>query len=215
MIFKLLLVFNVFLFSPPIIGEERDSSKQFHRLFTTTGDRILLDRVRREGLSEDFEMNSKTATVKEVRPRRRELYLQGVMLRDDGNHVVWVNGQNTMSSRELEEGIIVDLRHILKDGPAIPVETLTSEFTIKPGQVWLEDLDKVIEAYGHLSPNEGDTSELRTEDEQGESDSTEIPASASGETTSEGDSTGLGGVANIFNKKKRQNEIDDILSQGG
>lgn len=194
--------------------DEQNYSDQFRRLFTTNEERVLLDRVRRNDFPENFELDDKLEQDVEVRYERRlELHVQGVMLRDDGNHVVWVNGENTMSKPELEPGVAVDLRNILEDGPNIPVSTLTSQFNIKPGQIWLEDVDKVVEAYGNFL-------EVKVKEAKVESDVHEgIDVGDNQENTTvekqeNGKKTGLSNIVNTFSKARRQQEIDDVLTQG-
>ncbi|MBV1882479.1 MAG: hypothetical protein KUG82_12650 [Pseudomonadales bacterium] len=219
-VFELNLCFVLFfspLFSRIGVCEDQDYSTQFNRLFTTAGERVLLDRIRREDVPEGFDLDSNIDPNKEsaavIKKRRLELHLQGVMLRHDGNHVVWINGRNTMSTAELQEGVTVDLRHILKEGPAIPIGTFTSDFAIKPGQVWLEDEDRIVESYGHSEFIRDDLSSLEGVESGGVKGK-----SVKGETgITDGNhkkKTGLSGLVNTFDRERRQKEIEAILEQG-
>ena len=217
----------VFLFFSPLFSslgvcEDNGHSTQFSRLFTTAGERVLLDRVRREDLPEGFNLDSNMDPEKEsmavIKKRRLELHLQGVMLRHDGNHVVWINGRNTMSTAELQDGVTVDLRHILKDGPAIPIGTFTSDFAIKPGQVWLEDEDRIVESYGHsvlvrddLSSSEGvESGGVKGKSVKGKS----VKGEAGITDENHKKKMGLSGLVNTFDRERRQKEIEAILEQG-
>jgi hypothetical protein len=127
-------------------GFEQKGSEQLSRLFTTSKKRMFLDRLRKKEVVLGFDVEEDLIDTQSSKPL--DVYVQGIMLRRDGRHVVWVNGKNTMSNTELIEGILVDMTGVERNGLNVPMNIYTGQFSMKPGQVWMENTNTVIEAYG-------------------------------------------------------------------
>ncbi|MGD2054202.1 MAG: hypothetical protein PVG45_08850 [Gammaproteobacteria bacterium] len=140
-IFRILLraaVFSCLLF--PVLASKaamaQDSVENLGTLFTDTGQREKLEAVRRGTYLEEAEKNSRVSNVR----------VDGIMIRNDGQNVVWVNGVSTLKSSSIE-GIKVNADAADKDSQKVPVNIDGKRVYVKPGQIWSEGTGRVTDNY--------------------------------------------------------------------
>ncbi|MGD8583057.1 MAG: hypothetical protein PVF06_10470 [Gammaproteobacteria bacterium] len=140
-IFRILLraaVFSCLLF--PVLASKsamaQDSVENLGTLFTDTGQREKLEAVRRGTYLEEAEKNSRVSNIR----------VDGIMIRNDGQNVVWVNGVSTLKSSSIE-GIKVNADAADKDSQKVPVNIDGKRVYVKPGQIWSEGTGRVTDNY--------------------------------------------------------------------
>ncbi len=118
----------------------------FDRLFTTTEQRRFLDRKRLNGDTGDnvelITNNPKTSVDNVI--EKPEVRLSGVLLREDGRNMVWVNGQSELSTRQDKT---VKANKPKSGSISVSVHSQQRSARLKPGQVWLLDQRRVEESY--------------------------------------------------------------------
>lgn len=106
------------------------------RLFTDPVERTRMDRYRSgEKPRETVEKPS----VSSVR-------VDGVMMRSDGENVIWLNGKDTLDSDRIN-GIRVEPDAVDGDRLEVPVRVDGQRVRIKPGQRWTQGTGKVADDY--------------------------------------------------------------------
>jgi hypothetical protein len=155
------LLLAVFMLSTLLIpqlsnAEATDESQPvLHRFFTTASQRLALDNARQQG-------GAQATMIAEINPQHTEIsvnaplvvLLKGLVLRNDGRHVVWLNDTNTLHPAN-NDNTVVDIKRINSHTVSIPVSThgLLSQHTraLKPGQLWKVD-DNTVEENFHTPP---------------------------------------------------------------
>jgi len=191
---KLYLFFSFIILSPQLVAGPTDNSGHFDRFFTTYQERVVLDAYRENG-PEEFVEAKFSDTITPIK-KTGQFHLKGVVLRKDGRHVVWINNENTLDNTEIDEGLIVDIRRIKNKGPKVPLQYSKKEFLLKPGQIWFENEEVIIESY--VNNDEDDVKDKKEESKENQEDET----------------GGLNKIINTFDKQRRQAEIDSIMDQG-
>lgn len=141
--------------------------ENFGRLFTLPQQRQFLDNQRGPaGKRKPVEIIANTqvpaSSKTEVKP---EVKLSGILLREDGRNMVWVNGQSELSPHKDDK---VKAYKPKPGSLSVSVYSQQRSARLKPGQVWLLDERRVEEAYKVKRPIQFDQSDLRSQ----ESDST-------------------------------------------
>lgn len=129
---------------------EHDATQKLGRLFTTPIDREIIDAIRNNNgnldqfdafqpVSDEPTQNQSTITIPP------DVYLKGVAIRSDGQHVIWSHNENTLQGSQLK-GATVLQRKIWKDG-SVPFQQNSQQFRLKPGQVWSTEKQQVKEKH--------------------------------------------------------------------
>jgi len=106
------------------------------RLFTDAVQREKLDAVRRGTYKGEVEQKSRITNVK----------VNGVMIRSDGENVVWVNGESTFEGSPAQ-GVKVYPKEADSETFKIPVSVDGKRAIIKPGQSWSDGTGAVKDNY--------------------------------------------------------------------
>jgi len=120
----------------------------FGRLFSTPLERQSIDRVRETGvLPASMSAPSVDAVNKTAPPKAatNSVILKGVVIRDRGNSVAWINNQSNLSAPISADDLRVDNKHINKDGATIVLGGKAIQ--LKPGQVYDPDSGATQELY--------------------------------------------------------------------
>ena len=114
----------------------KDEIEGLGRLFIDSEQREKLEAVRRGTYRAETEQESRVSNVR----------VNGVMMRSDGDNVVWYNGVNTLEGEPLK-GLSVKPESADPDTYKIRVVIDGKQVSIKPGQNWSEGTGTVKDNY--------------------------------------------------------------------
>lgn len=120
--------------SKPLMSQQ--GLNELGRLFTDPVQREKLDAVRRGTYKGDAELKSTVSTIT----------VNGIMVRSDGENIVWVNGKSTLEG-SAAQGIDVDIRSTNRESYNVPVTVNGKRVSIKPGQSWAGGTGAVKDNY--------------------------------------------------------------------
>jgi hypothetical protein len=127
------------------VAETTDDARRLMTFFTTSTERNKLDELRKQG-KYNKKSGSRTSGVSILRePLKVEL--KGVMIREKGKPVVWVNNGNTLKSNQIDQQIRVKNKNIKKEQLKVSVKVSEKHLNLKPGQQWSESDNKVSDKY--------------------------------------------------------------------
>lgn len=106
------------------------------RLFTDDTQRDKLDAIRQGAYDEESAQQSTVSAVT----------VNGIVIRSDGENVVWVNGESTLESRSAK-GISVYPGSADSRTYNVPLSVEGKRVRIKPGQSWTESSDQILDSY--------------------------------------------------------------------
>ena len=125
-----------------VMANDYESVDKLKTLFTTSSERSKLDEMRRSG---NFSKKQTDAGVSiSIEPKK--VTVRGLMMRENGEPVVWVNEGSTLKSSRIDNDIKVNTQRI-KSGVKIPVNVNQRRLTMKPGQEWTESGNKIKDSY--------------------------------------------------------------------
>ena len=168
--FILLLGLLSLLLSPNLYADitTQPDIRELDRLFTTKYERAQLDAQRRrmqsgEGIEAPANNNVSAAPV--------NVEMQGIMQREKGGNVAWINGQSTLNSNTIDDNIRVKGQPKALSGANVSIGGQTVR--LKPGQVWQPENGKVEELYRTkvAAPVTKGADEADTDVQTGKSDS--------------------------------------------
>ncbi len=125
----------VLLFSPAA-AFSKDGVEGLGRLFIDAEQREKLEAVRRGTFKAEAEKDNRISNVR----------VNGVMMRSDGENVIWINGANTLDGSPLE-GVHVNPNTADSETFTVPVRVEGKLMHIKPGQNWSEGTGTVKDNY--------------------------------------------------------------------
>ncbi|UCB54005.1 MAG: hypothetical protein JSW45_08550 [Thiotrichales bacterium] len=134
---KLKAIFVVaaaFLISAPAISA--DDVQGLGRLFIDAEQREKLEAVRRGTYKAETEEESRISNVR----------VNGVMIRSDGENVVWVNGESTLDGARIQ-GIRINPGTADRETYRVTVNIDGKRVGIKPGQNWSEGTGTIKDNY--------------------------------------------------------------------
>jgi hypothetical protein len=114
----------------------------FSRVFNSTAQRTELDQIRYLNESQEAHTSESTLTAKKMNSL---IKFSGVVLRSDGKHMFWINGQSRLSPSVLPSDIKISSIPSKKNFSY--VSTRNSSQTLKAGQIWDQNHNKIFEAY--------------------------------------------------------------------
>lgn len=148
--------------------EPKNDISKLHTLFTTPGERRDLNALRDSG-----KFDSSGGTTQSAGPAVRlqplKVEVKGVMFREQGEPVVWVNKGNTIKSKKIDDNIRVRTQYVKQKSLKVPVKVFDKSLKMKPGQVWQETDKKVKDNYQIKQPKVV-TKEAEMENEAGDND---------------------------------------------
>ena len=116
-------------------ANEKYGADNIDRLFTSPQQRQKLDTMR-----------SAPSNTIEEKPAVTNVELNGVMIREDGNNVIWVNDKSSLKSNKVD-GVRVNPNAVNKESYKVPVKTDEHRIMMKPGQSWSETTGTVKDNY--------------------------------------------------------------------
>lgn len=145
MIISYLKLILILLFISSSINAEENSVKNLKTLFTTPKERSALDDMRNAGKFNNDKKNSGSSFSLKLEPTKVEL--RGIMIREKGKPVVWVNNGNTLKSQIIDSEITIKTNAIKKQPVKIPVRVNQRTLIMKPGQQWDEVDNRITDKY--------------------------------------------------------------------
>lgn len=110
--------------------------------FTSKTERQQLDRLRDSGV---FKSQQNQAISEESAPDI--LKMQGVVIREQGKPVFFVNDENTLYTHHLSNGVEVR-EHLFKpDSYSVPLRAKGDRLKLRPGEQWRSSDRQVKDAY--------------------------------------------------------------------
>lgn len=130
---------------------------QFGRLFMSAERRELIDLQRsdpalygqRSQVDPMIETPSAAPEQEAISPT--QVKLSGVLYRDDGRHMVWIDRRSVLSQDQ--PNVDADLRQLRPKQQSVPVYHDDQGARLKPGQVWLLEERRVEEGFQVSKPS--------------------------------------------------------------
>ena len=131
---NLVILLALMLISELAISE--DEIEELGRLFVDVEQREKLEAVRRGTYEKEVEQESKMSNVR----------INGVMMRSDGENVVWINGENTLDGEPVK-GVKVNPDATDSETYNVQVQIDGKRVKLKPGQNWSEGTGTIKDNY--------------------------------------------------------------------
>lgn len=125
---------TLLLTSTPATSE--DSIEGLGRLFIDSAQREKLESVRRGTYNADVEKESRVSNVR----------VDGIMVRSNGENVVWINGENTLNGQPIK-GIKVNPGTADNETYDVQIKIDGKRVSLKPGQNWSEGTGTIKDNY--------------------------------------------------------------------
>ncbi len=138
------LIISCFIVADVRAGEF-SSAGELKTLFTSISERQQLDQLRASGVYRKD--RAPVAADKPVFSEPLKVEMRGILIKNGGRPVVWVNQGNTMHSVKIEEGIRVRPERADKASKKVPIQIYDRTYRMKPGKIWSESNGKVSDAY--------------------------------------------------------------------
>ena len=113
-----------------------DEVEGLGRLFVDVEQREKLEAVRRGTYEKEIEQENRVSNVR----------INGVMMRSDGENVVWINGENTLDGEPVK-GVKVNPETADSETYNIQVLIDGKRVKLKPGQNWSEGTGTIKDNY--------------------------------------------------------------------
>jgi hypothetical protein len=131
---NLVILLALMLISELAISE--DEIEELGRLFVDVEQREKLEAVRRGTYEKEVEQESRVSNVR----------INGVMMRSDGENVVWINGENTLDGEPVK-GVKVNPDATDSETYNVQVQIDGKRVKLKPGQNWSEGTGTIKDNY--------------------------------------------------------------------
>jgi len=135
-------------------ADNLDSQKNLRTLFTTNHVRSQLDELRKQGKFDKIKSESSAIILREP----AVVKMQGVVIRDNADPVVFVNDENTLKSPQVNNDVYVNTAKVKKQEYQVPARIYGQNIKLKPGQQWSEKSQLVEENY-QIKPPKAKTDE--------------------------------------------------------
>ena len=136
------LVIPVFIVIANVSAKDYASIDELKTFFTSSSERSKLNEMRRSG--KFGKQQSDSGISVSIEPKK--VKVRGVMIRENGDPVVWVNQGSTLNSQKIDNDIRVNTRRI-KSTESVPVKVNNRYLKMKPGQEWVESSNKIKDSY--------------------------------------------------------------------
>jgi hypothetical protein len=131
---QLSFAFILMLSASPVLPE--DSIEGLGKLFIDAEQREKLEAVRRGTYNAEAEKESRLSNIR----------VNGLMLRSNGENVVWINGESTLGGKVIQ-GLSVNPSSVDTDTYKVQVNVDGRRVNIKPGQNWSEGTGTIKDNY--------------------------------------------------------------------
>ena len=130
------ILFLLSLLLLPEYAISEDGIEGLGRLFVDVDQREKLEAVRRGTYNVEVEEESRVSNVR----------LNGVMMRSDGENVVWINGESTLDGEPIK-GVNVNPKAADNKTYNVQVKIDGKRVYLKPGQNWSEGTGTIKDNY--------------------------------------------------------------------
>lgn len=110
--------------------------------FTTKSERQQLDQLRDSGAFNDRQPQSSSA-----QPAPDVLQMQGVVIREQGKSVFFVNDENTLHTHHLSNDVEVREHLFKSDSYEVPLRVKGDRLKLRPGEQWRSSDRQVQDSY--------------------------------------------------------------------
>ena len=131
---SLLILIALMLISKPAISE--DEIEGLGKLFIDPEQREKLEAVRRGTYNVEIETESRVSNIR----------VNGIMMRSDGENVVWVNDENSLDGAPID-GVSINPNTTDNETYKVQVRIDGKRVDIKPGQNWSEGTGTIKDNY--------------------------------------------------------------------
>ena len=131
---NLVMLLALLLVSEHAISE--DEIEELGRLFVDVEQREKLEAMRRGTYEKEVEPESRVSNVR----------INGVMMRSDGENVVWINGENTLDGEPVK-GVKVNPDTADSETYNVQLQIDGKSIKLKPGQNWSEGTGTIKDNY--------------------------------------------------------------------
>lgn len=124
------------------------ADEDFGRLFSTPIERQSIDQARASGVlpASTSAPAVETMIQSEVaKPNADSIVLKGVVIREHGDPVAWINNKSTLSAPVAADDFQIDSKRISKDGATLVIGG--KNIALKPGQIYDRDSGSTRELY--------------------------------------------------------------------
>lgn len=132
-IIKLLFFISCFY---PLVLMASNSNKVsgLKTFFTSAGERSKLDELRASGA---FDKKFKSGVMPDnASSQTSKIEMKGIMIKKNGDAVVWVNEANTLKSNRINQQITVKKHSANKGRINVSIQSNNKKMKMKPGQQW-------------------------------------------------------------------------------
>lgn len=110
--------------------------------FTTKNERQKLDQLRDNGAFSDRQPQSPSA-----QPAPDVLQMQGVVIREQGKSVFFVNDENTLHTHHLSNDVEVREHLFKSDNYEVPLRVKGDKLKLRPGEQWRSSDRQIQDSY--------------------------------------------------------------------
>lgn len=139
----------VFILQALLINKVSAEDLPFGRVFTSPEERKKLDGLREKialdanFVNEEIAAAAKASPASEA-PKKEDIQLSGYILREDGSAMIWINGRSELSGLNSQEVKTTTPR---ANQAQVTVRMQGKARSLKPGQIWSLNKDRVLESY--------------------------------------------------------------------
>lgn len=132
-----LLILTACITTSPWLASAETSDGGLNRLFMEPESRARIDATRKgDPVVVNLEQNREASKIR----------VDGVMIRKNGENVVWINGDSNINSVKAG-GVQVHSRQIDKNNYRVPIRVDQKTIRLKPGQIWSDESGKISDDY--------------------------------------------------------------------
>lgn len=139
----LYLTFLLQLSSQLSAADKLDSQTNLRTLFTTSHVRSQLDQFRNQGKFDNIKNEPTTVILRDP----VIVKMQGVVIRQNAEPVVFVNNANTLKSPRVNDKLHINTAKVKKQEYQVPARVYGQKIKLKPGQQWSESRQQVQENF--------------------------------------------------------------------
>lgn len=117
-------------------AKSEDGVEGLGRLFIDAEQREKLESVRRGTYKAEVEQESRVSNIR----------IDGIMLRSDGENVIWINGESALHGTPIE-GVNINPKSANGDTYNVQLSIDGKRISLKPGQNWSEGTGTIKDGY--------------------------------------------------------------------
>jgi hypothetical protein len=188
------------------------------RLFTTSNDREILERIKRITPKEramQEEGNLPPAFALREGALANEVQVKGVVIRERAPAVIWINRSNTLGDAAKWQDLAITLSPVPGD-VAFEASTEQGSVSLRPGQIWFREENRITEQYLRVQSSTAETSSLLPGVPSANGAASEagaqVPSIGLGSVLGSGDE--IKNIVDTLSPENRINQAESILRSG-